>query len=308
MNVKISFIGVGRVGSTTAFSVLQHELADEIVLIDANTDLANGESLDLLHSTPFSKRTNIYSSDYKSLDGSSIVVVSAGVSQKPGETRLDLLNRNSIIMNEIANKISSYAPNSIVLMLTNPVDILSYVVWEKSGFPSERIIGSGTVLDTARLRSLISQHCGISPSSIHVYVIGEHGDSELAIWSSAMIGGVPLNDFCQSCPMFSKNCSLSLKELFEETRNSAYEIISKKGYTNYAIAASATAIIESIIRDEKRVLTVSILHNDIYISYPCVVGEKGVERIVDIKINEEEYEQFKKSVSILKDWIEKLHL
>lgn len=307
MSLKISFIGVGKVGSTTAFSVLEHELVDELVLIDVNIGIAQGEALDLLHSTPFSKRTKIYAADYNAINGSDIVVISAGVAQKPGETRLELLNRNSVIISGIAEKISSYASNAIILVLTNPVDILSYVAWKSSGFSSGKVIGSGTVLDTARLRSLISQHCNVSPSSVHVYIIGEHGDSELAVWSNAMIGGILLNDFCKSCPVFSENCSSSLMELFEKTRNAAYEIINKKGYTNYAIAAAATTIIESIARDEKRVLTVSTLNDNVYISYPCIVGKNGVERILDIRMNEVEKAQFKRSKDILSDWIAKSH-
>ncbi len=302
--LKITFVGAGRVGSTTAFSVLLKGLADEIVIIDLNKELAEGEALDLLHATPFVKKTSIRSEDYAAMDGSDFVVISAGAAQKPGESRLDLAERNAGIISGISEKISKYAPESLVLVLTNPVDVLSHVAWKATGFSSERVMGSGTVLDTARLRTLIAANCDVSPSSVHIYIIGEHGDSELAVWSGAMIGGVRLQNFCEFCER--KSCGGLLKGFFEKTKRAAYEIISKKGSTNYAIAAAAANIIESSAKNEKRVLTVSTPVDGVYVGYPSVVGRKGVEKLVNIKLSDDETTEFENSKAILRSYMDRI--
>lgn len=302
--MKISFVGAGRVGSTSAFHITMKELADEIVLIDLNEQLAEGEALDILHSTPFAKKTHVYAGDFKALDGSSIVIVSAGAAQKKGETRLDLIFKNAKIVKEITQEISKYAPDSIILMLTNPVDILSYVAWKISGFESQKVIGTGTALDTARLRTLIAQNFNVSPSNIHVYVIGEHGDSEVPIWSSATIGGVPTKKFCESCE--KKPCDDLLNLFFNQTKNAAYEIISKKGSTFYAIAAVTGNIVEAIVKDEKRIMTVSTLLDDLYIGYPVIIGKEGINRQIELEISEGEKDMFEKSKGILRAYINEI--
>ncbi len=309
--MKIGFVGVGNVGASTAFSVLMRGLASEMILVDVNRSKAEGDALDLFHGTPFTRRTLIRAGDFEDLKGSNVIVISAGVAQKPGETRLQLLSRNADVMIDISKKISKYAPDSIVIVVTNPVDVLSYVVWKATGFPKNRVFGSGTVLDTARLRSLIAENCGFSPKSVHVYIIGEHGDSELAVWSGATIGGVPIREVCKSCER-SEECEgmKTLEKLFEETRTAAYKIIEKKGATYYAIALSTTDIIESIVKDEKRVLTVSTLledyHgvDDIFLGVPSVVGSGGVERVMKIHLSDEEKELFKRSASIIKEYVD----
>lgn len=305
--MKISIIGIGRVGSSTAFAIVNKALVEELVLIDMNKNLAEGEALDLLHASSFHKRTVIRAGDYEDIIDSNIVIITAGAAQKPGETRLDLVLKNAKIIQEISQNIKKYAPNSIIINITNPVDVMSYVAWKTSGFESNRVIGTGTILDTARLRALIGYNCGISPMSIHAYIIGEHGDSELAAWSSAMIGGVPITNFCEDCP-FEQKCNLQLEEIFEEVKNSAYKIIEKKGATNYGIAAAAAALAEAIIKNEGRVFTPSVLVDNVYIGYPAIINKDGIERIVNISLNEEENEKLEVSKNIIKEYIDKIYL
>lgn len=311
--MKIGIIGMGRVGSSIAFAVLMKGMARELVLVDLDRKKAEGDALDLLHGTPFTRRAKITAGDYSDLTGSDVVVVTAGASQRPGETRLQLLDRNVEVIKNISKDIARYAPDSIVIMVTNPVDVLSYVAWKVTGFPHRRVFGSGTVLDTARLRSLVAEHCDFSPRSVHVYVIGEHGDSELAVWSSATIGGVPISEICKRCERRS-SCGgeMILHRFFDRTKRAAYEIIEKKGATHYAIALAVTDILESMMYDEKRVLTVSTLLDgqlgvkDVFLGVPAVVGKNGVERILEIKLSESEMEDFKNSADIIRKHIERI--
>jgi len=307
--MKIGIVGLGRVGSSTAFALLMKGFAREMVLIDVDKKRAEGDALDLIHGTPFTRRANIYAGDYADLKGSDVVIVAAGVPQKPGETRLQLLGRNARVMKEIARNVSKYAPDSIVIVVTNPVDVLTYFFLKESGMDPRKVFGSGTVLDTARLRTLIAQHCGFSPRSVHVYVIGEHGDSEVPVWSGAMIGGIPLQNICQIC----QKCDSKILENFaEKTKRAAYEIIERKGATHYAIALAVADIVESIFFDEKRVLTLSVYLEDylgvkdLCISVPVTLGKHGVERILELNLNEEELEAFRKSASILKNAINEI--
>ncbi|MDN5338724.1 MAG: L-lactate dehydrogenase, partial [Thermotogaceae bacterium] len=203
--MKVSIIGAGRVGTSIAFSLLHREIVNEMVIIDKDRNRAEGEVLDLYHSTPMFNRCDIYSGDFENISNSDFVIITAGASQKPGETRLDLTKRNVAIMKEIATGIREYSKNSIVINVTNPVDVLTYVLWKELNLPEKRVIGTGTILDTARFRSLVSKQCGVSPASVHAYIIGEHGDSEIMIWSSASIGGVNIRRFCNLCN--SENCT-----------------------------------------------------------------------------------------------------
>ncbi|PNR97012.1 L-lactate dehydrogenase [Petrotoga sp. 9PWA.NaAc.5.4] len=303
--MKVSIIGIGKVGSSVAFSLLNKAITDELVLIDRNKILAEGEALDLLHASAFHKRMVIRSGEYEDIQGSDIIIVTAGAAQKIGETRLDLALKNAQIIKEISENIKKYAPNSIVINITNPVDVMSYVVWKVTGFDSNRVFGTGTILDTARLRALIGSSCGVSPMSIHAYIIGEHGDSELAVWSSAMIGGVPINKFCEKCPL-DQNCIRDLDEIFEEVKNSAYTIIEKKGATNYGIAAATAALVDTIAKNEGRVYTTTVLLDDLYIGYPTIINKDGVERVVNISLSEEENEKFEISKNIIREYIKKI--
>jgi len=305
--MKISIIGAGRVGSSTAFALVQHSVADEIVLIDINEDLAEGEALDILHATTYHKRTNVHAGSFEDMRNSDIVIITAGTDQKKGETRFDLLNKNVEIIKSISKKIIHFAPDSIAINITNPVDILSYIIYEVTGFPWQRVIGTGTVLDTARLRSLIASNCNISPSSVHVYVIGEHGDSELAVWSSAMIGGLPIKKFCAHCPKKEK-CGNIMEKLFTKTKNAAYEIIKRKGATNYGIAAATTQLVEAIVKNENKVLTPSTFYNGIYIGYPAVIGKRGVKRLVNIELDSNEKMIFEHSKEIIREHLNKVNI
>ena len=306
--VKIGIVGIGKVGATLAFATLMAGLVEEMVLVDTDVRRVEGEALDLLHGTSFTRHTRIRVGDYGDLNNSKIVVITAGVAQKLGESRFDLMERNVRVIKNIVIKIAKYAPNSILLMVTNPVDVLTYVAWKVSRFPFNRVMGSGTVLDTARFRVLIARHCRVSPKSVHAYIIGEHGDSELAVWSKAVIGGVPIKDMCNTCSR--KDCSSNaLENIFEKTRKAAYEIIERKGATQYAVALAVVDIMKAIIEDEKRVLTVSTLVDtggkEIFLSLPAVVGSSGVEKVLKLKLSEDEEEALKESMKVISENIEK---
>ncbi len=231
---KIAIVGAGNVGATFAYALLQSGLASEIVLIDANKTKAEGEAMDLNHAVPFVHPTKIKAGEYIDCKGAAITVVTAGSSQKPGETRLDLVHRNVDIFKQIVPQIVSNNPDGLLLIATNPVDVLSYASWKFSGLPSSRVIGSGTILDTARFRYLLSQHAEVDPRSVHAYIIGEHGDSEVPVWSLANIAGMRLQDYCKAnCKGFEPEV---WEDIYRQTRDAAYQIIERKGETYYAVA------------------------------------------------------------------------
>ena len=303
---KIVLVGAGFVGSTTAYTIMLDGFFREIVLIDVNKDKADGDALDMAHGTSFLKPVSVYSGDWKDCAGADIVVITAGVNQKVGETRIDLLKRNTEIFKSIVENVMKHAPTDVILLtVTNPVDILTYVTYKLSGLPKQQIIGSGTVLDTSRLKYLISKHTGIDARYCHTYIIGEHGDSELAAWSNARIGGLSVNDFCELRGHF--NHEASMKKIFDDVKNSAYEIIERKHATYYGIAMAVKRICEAIVRNEKSILPVSSLMtgeyglNDVVLSIPSVVGENGVEKVVPIGLSDDEMAELKKSADILKD-------
>ena len=303
---KIVVVGAGFVGSTTAYTIMLDGFFREIVLIDVNKDKADGDALDMAHGTSFLKPVSVYSGDWKDCAGADIVVITAGVNQKVGETRIDLLKRNTEIFKSIVENVMKHAPTDVILLtVTNPVDILTYVTYKLSGLPKQQIIGSGTVLDTSRLKYLISKHTGIDARYCHTYIIGEHGDSELAAWSNARIGGLSVNDFCELRGHF--NHEASMKKIFDDVKNSAYEIIERKHATYYGIAMAVKRICEAIVRNEKSILPVSSLMtgeyglNDVVLSIPSVVGENGVEKVVPIGLSDDEMAELKKSADILKD-------
>lgn len=308
MNIKgnkISIIGAGYVGSTTAFSLMTSGLASEIVIVDINKEKAEGEAMDLSHGVSFVKPVDIKSGNYEDTKGSDIIIITAGASQKPGESRLDLITKNYNIFKSVIPEIVKYNPNAILLVVSNPVDILSYITYKLSGFPSERVIGSGTVLDTSRLKYVLSQNFDVDARNIHTYIIGEHGDSEIAAWSLTSIAGIPLNDYCN---IVCENCNDSYKEkVVDDVRNAAYEIISKKGSTYYAVALAVRRIVESILRDENSILTLSTLLKgeygvkDIYMGVPCIVGSSGIKQILQVPLNTEEFSALSDSAETLKN-------
>lgn len=302
---KVAVIGCGFVGSSSAFALMQSGLFSEMVLIDADTKRAEGEAMDISHGISFARPMQIYAGNYDDITDAAIIVITAGVNQKPDETRLDLIKKNAAIMKSIVGEIKKRDFGGILLIVSNPVDILTLIALKESGYPSNRVIGSGTVLDTGRFKYLLGEHLDVDSRSVHAFIIGEHGDSELAAWSNARIGGLKVNDFCELRGHF--NHEQSMKKIFENVRNSAYEIIERKHATYYGIAMAVKRICEAIVRNEKSILPVSSLMtgeyglNDVVLSIPAVVDETGVQKVIPIELNDEELTKLKDSANILKD-------
>ena len=286
---KAAMIGCGAVGATSAFSLMQSGLFSELVLIDANQQKAEGEATDLSHGLPFGRPMKIYAGTYDDLADCYLIIITAGAAQKPDETRIDLVNKNVKIFKSIIPEIVKRNTEGILLVVSNPVDILTYVTLKLSGFPTNRVIGSGTVLDTARLKYLLGEHLQVDSRSIHAFIIGEHGDSELAVWSSANVSGVDLNHFCELRGHY--NHMEAMERIYTDVRDSAYEIIEKKRATYYGIAMAVRRICESIIRNEHSILPISSLicgHyglEDVCMGVPTVVGRNGAETVLDIPLN-----------------------
>jgi len=305
---KVAIVGTGNVGATLAYSLLNSGIANEIVLIDRNLSKAEGEAMDLNHAVPMAKPTKIYAGDYSNCFGAAITVVTAGAAQKPGETRLDLAAKNTEIIKDIILNIVKFNPQGLILIATNPVDILTYAAIKYSGLSPKRVFGSGTILDTARFRYLLSQRS----RSVHATIIGEHGDSEVPVWSLANIAGMQLSDYCIVNHM---GCDKSeLKDIFEKTRDAAYHIIERKGATFYAIASGLVKILEAILRDQSTVLSVSSLISNYYdlddvcFSLPTVIDRGGIERVIKLKLSEEEKTGLIKSARVLQETIKQLGL
>lgn len=306
---KCAVIGCGFVGATTAFTLVENGIFSELVLIDANHKKAEGEAMDLNHGIPFAKPVKVYAGNYDDIYDCSLIIIAAGANQKPGETRTDLVKKNSNILKSIIPEITKRNNECILLILSNPVDILTYMALKISGFPKSRVIGSGTVLDTARLKYLLAEHLGVDSRNVHAFIIGEHGDSELAVWSSANISGIDLKDFCNIC--HKCDSMKTIHSLYDNVRDSAYKIIDAKGATYYAIAMAALRIVECIVRDEHSVLPVSTFVDGEYgiknvcMGLPAIVSKNGVERILEIPLNKEEANALQKSANEIKEFIEK---
>ncbi len=302
---KCAIIGCGNVGATTAYSLMKSRLFSELVLIDVNRQKAEGEAADLNHGLPFISPMNIYAGDYSDISDAAMIIITAGANQKPGQTRLELVQKNAEIFRSIVNSIVKYNRECILLVVTNPVDILTYVTLKLSGFPANRVLGSGTVLDSARLKYLVGRQLQVDYRNVHSFIIGEHGDSELPVWSSANVSGIDLDQFCKSCNTCCNH--EELQNLFQEVKNSAYHIIESKGATYYAIAESVLKIVSAIVRDERTVLPVSTLVNghyglnDIVLSVPCVIGGNGVEEVLDIPLDNTENRMLQESAGKLMD-------
>lgn len=301
---KIAIIGCGFVGSASAFALMQSKMFSEIVLIDADKDKAEGEAMDISHGIPFVGNMKIYAGGYDDIVDASIIVITAGAGQKPGETRLDLVHKNVGIFKSIIPEIAKRKCRGILLVVANPVDILTYTALKLSGFEENRVIGSGTVLDTARLKFQLGEHLSVDSQSVHAYIIGEHGDSEIAVWSSANVSGIPLDDFCEMRGHY--NHDKSQENIAEKVKNSAYEIIAKKRATYYGVAMAVKRICEAIIRDEKSILPISsMMHgesgiDDVVLSMPSIVGANGLETKVPISLSEDEEINLKKSADTLR--------
>jgi L-lactate dehydrogenase len=306
-STRVAIVGAGFVGSTFAYALVTSGLAAEIVLIDANQARAEGEAMDINHAVPLHHPCRVWAGDYADCAGATVTVVTAGSAQKPGETRRDLTQRNVEIFKQIIPQIAQHNPEGILLIASNPVDVLTYAAIQLSGMPSHHVIGSGTILDTARVRYLLSQHFGVDPRSVHAYIIGEHGDSEVPVWSLANIAGMRLPDFCAANNM---GCdSTILEKIIDQTRHAAYEIIQRKGATYYAIASGLLRIVEAILRDQSTVLTVSSLIenqyglSDVCLSLPTVVDRGGIEKVLQLDLSSGELAGLQSSATILKDLI-----
>ena len=301
---KVGIIGCGYVGAASAFALMQSGLFTEMVLLDANHDKALGEAYDISHGIPFTRPMQIYAGDYDDIADSAIIVITAGANQKPDESRLDLVHKNVDIFRSIIPEIVKRDFEGILLVVANPVDILTYAAQKLSGYPENRVIGSGTVLDSARLKTKLGNHLQVDSRSVHAFIVGEHGDSEIAAFSSANVSGIPLDDFCEMRGHY--NHVESTDQIAREVRESAYEIIEKKGATYFGIAMSVKRICEAIIRDEKSILPIStMMHGeygieDVVLSMPCIVGADGYETKVPIALDQEEVTALHESAGTLK--------
>lgn len=309
---KAVMVGCGFVGSATVFSLMQSGLFSEIVMIDVDREKAQGEAMDISHGIPFAKQMKIYDGDYSDVKDAGIVIITAGANQKPEETRLDLVHKNVIIFKQVIPQIMAQGFDGILLIVANPVDVLTYVAQKISGLPDNRVIGSGTVLDTARLKYQLGEHLEVDSRSIHAFIIGEHGDSEIAVWSSANVSGVPMNDFCEMRGYFQHE--KSTREIAQAVKNSAYEIIQKKNATYFGVAMAVKRICEAIVRDEKSILPVSTLmigeHGivDVVLSMPCIVGKDGIETKVPLSLSDKENKELQQSAKVLKEIISALDI
>lgn len=304
---RIAVIGAGLVGATSAYALMMSRIASEIVLVDVDHERAVGEAMDLNHGIPYVSNQRIWAGTYEDVRDADITVITAGANQKPGETRLDLVKRNSEILKRVVETVVAAGNEGILLVVANPVDVLSYVAWKLSGWDSNRVVGSGTVLDTARFRHHLGNHFGVDPRSVHAYILGEHGDSEMALWSSATIGNVPLEQF----PQYDR---AALDQIFHDTRTAAYQIIQRKRATYYAIGLGVTRICEAILLNQHSVLSVSTLATgqygieDVYLSLPSVVGVGGVQQVLTPPMNDEEIAALRHSAEVLKGTLDQIDI
>lgn len=304
--MKIAMVGSGRVGSTTLFQLLLEGLAHELVVVDILTERAQGEALDLLHGTHLSHRCKVYQADYDGTAGSDICIITAGIPRAPGETRLDLLKKNVALMEGVLDSLLKYSPDPFIIMVANPVDVLTYQAIRRVG--PERVIGTGTLLDSTRFRSLLGDRLNVSPDQVYAYMLGEHGDSMAAVTSSASVAGIPLREF----PGYS---DALVTEVVEQTRFGGAEVIRKKGGTFYAVAPMITALVRAIVHDERRVIPVSTLANtgflsmkDASLSLPTLIGKNGREAIIPPRMDRSEEEALLASYNVLRGAIQEVGL
>jgi len=303
---KVVIIGTGFVGMSYAYALVNQGAVEELVLIDVNKDKAEGEAMDLNHGLALAtRRMNIFAGDYADARDAAIVVITAGVSQKPGETRIDLLNRNAAIMKSIVKQVMASGFNGIMLVASNPVDILTYVAWKESGLATSRVIGSGTLLDTARLRYEISKYIKIDARNIHAYILGEHGDSEFVVWSKAYVGVKPILDVIESMDEITFE---DMDKIYHKVRDAAQEIIKRKSATYYAIGMALVRITNAIFKNENSIIPLSVYNNgvyaidkDLFIGLPAVVNAEGIHHVVALKLDDEEQAKLEASAKIIKD-------
>jgi len=309
---KGAIIGAGQVGLACVYSMLIQGTFDEMVLVDVERNKVEGEVMDLMHGLPFVQPTTVKAGTAADCQGADVVIITAGAKQKPGESRLQLLGRNVTIFKNLIPELVQSCPEAIFLIVSNPVDVMTYVTWKLSGLPSTSVVGSGTVLDTARFRYLLAQNLHLDPRSIHAYIIGEHGDSEVAVWSRVNVAGMPLQAL--NPDVGTATDPEQWDRIFTQVKTAAYEVIQRKGATSYAIGLGVTQIVQAILRDQHRVLTVSCLTHglygieEVYLSLPAVVNRQGVGSIVQLALSPLEEQQLKHSAQVLHQAIEELEL
>ena len=312
---KVSIIGSGNVGVRYAFALMIKGVARQIILVDIDRKRLEGEFMDFSHSAPYISPIEILAGDYPDITGSDLVVITAGRKRRPGDTRLDLIEYNVELYREIIPKIVKYAPRAIILVVTNPVDILAYAAYKLSKKPAYEVISSGTVLDSARFRYLLGKHCKVDTRNVHAYILGEHGESEFPVWSRVMIGGILFKDYCPTCNnRYDCNREEILQEIVSEVRDSGQKIIEKKGETSYGIGLALVRITEAILNDEYAILPVSCLVDgylgieDVYLSLPSIINKNGVHRVLEITLDENEQKLLKRSAHALKTAIKEVNL
>ncbi|MBK1673159.1 L-lactate dehydrogenase [Ectothiorhodospira shaposhnikovii] len=299
----VGIIGTGNVGIAAAYSLFQRQVTSRLILLDRDRRRAEGEAMDLMHGQSLVGRVSVLAGDYPDLSECGVIVITAGVSQKPGESRLELLNRNTAVFREIAAQLDHHAPEAILVIATNPVDILTHVMQHLSRRPPERIIGTGTMLDTSRFRAALGDHYGVDPRSVHAYIMGEHGDSEVPIWSTAKVGGLSIHQQTINGRDFDAQ---AMQRLFLGVKNAAYDIIARKGYTNTAIGLVISHLVRVILEDQKSVLPVSVNPDGTYglqgvcLSIPCIIGRDGIEAQVAPLLNPEELKGMQDSADVLR--------
>lgn len=309
---KVVIVGAGAVGSTFAYALAQRGVADEICLTDIHREFAAGQVLDLAHGLPFYPSVQIRLAEPADYADAHVVVITAGAKQAPGESRLNLLQKNAAMVESIVDELIAWKSQAVLVLATNPVDVLTYVALRRSGWPKGRVLGSGTVLDSARFRYLISQHCNVDVTNVHAYILGEHGDSEVAAWSMTHVAGVPMDEYCPACGSCA-DWQIQRERIVKEVRDSAYHIIDYKGATYFGIGMSLTRIVGAILQDQNSVLTVSTLLTgeyglrDVCLGIPAIVGSNGVKRIVETKLAPDEQAALEASAHTLKRSIASLY-
>ncbi len=316
MSKKITILGVGNVGATIAYTLTQGGLASEIVLVDINRAKAEGEAMDIMHGAPFSTPLNIYAGDYPDTAGSDLVVITSGIGRKPGQSRLELAGINAEMFREIAPKIASYCPNAVYIIVSNPVDVLTQAFIKYSGLPATQVIGSGTMLDTSRLRSLVASRLSVSAKNIHAYVFGEHGDSCTFPWSVTSVIGMDFKQYCRTIQNYTdEQTEVFLRGVEKDVRNAGGEIIKRKGATYYAVATCVATIAKAIFSSNNSVLTVSCqAHNrygikeDVCLSLPCILGPKGIISEINPPLLENELKDLQESARVLRQTLDEVGL
>jgi L-lactate dehydrogenase len=310
--IKGAIIGAGQVGMACAYSMLIQNTFDELVLTDVNKLKLEGEVMDLMHGLPFVEPTQVKAGTFEDCHGADIVIITAGAKQRPGETRLDLVQRNAKIFQQLIPELVRFCPDAIFVVVSNPVDIMTYLTLKLSGFPPGRVIGSGTILDTARFRTLLAQKLGLDSRNVHAYIIGEHGDSELPVWSRVNVAGMTLRELNPHCGLPEDPDQLD--DLFQHVKNAGYEIIQRKGATCYAIGLGVTQLVHTILRDQNRIFTVSTYLDgqygleDVYLSLPSVLNNRGVVSTINLALSTTELNQLQNSSKILKQTASKIQL